>query len=267
MLRVHRSTYYKHFYSEPAPRSVENERIKKIILFIYAEYDKRLGAYKIAVVLERDYGIKISVGRVYRLMKTLNLPKMSTRKPRYRGFSDSPDCNNKLEQDFKQKAPNLVWVSDITYIRVSGYWCYLCVILDLYSRKVIAWDISTSATADFVIKVFRKAYALRGEPQGLMFHSDRGTQYTSFAFRQLLDSLNVVQSFSKKGYPYDNAVMECFFKFLKQEETNRRTYHNQDELRKSLFKYIDGLYNSRRPHSTLGYLTPNQMEDQYFGRA
>lgn len=246
---------------------MENEHIKQVILFIHANYDKRLGAYKIAVVLERDYGIKISVGRVYRLMKTLNLPRMSTQKPKYKGFSDSPDCNNKLEQKFDQKAPNLVWVSDITFIRVAGHWCYLCVILDLFSRKVIAWDISTRANADFVIKVFQKAYALRGEPQGLMFHSDRGTQYTSFSFRQLLDSLNVVQSFSKKGHPYDNAVAECFFRYLKQEETNRRTYRNQDELRRSLFKYIDGFYNSVRPHGTLSYLTPNQMEDQYFGRA
>ena len=266
MLRVNRSSYYKHFHSEPAARTVENERIKQLILVIYASFDKRLGAYKIAVVLERDYGIRISVGRVYRLMKTLNLPKMSTRKPRHHSFFDSPDCNNKLEQEFSQKAPNLVWVSDITYIRVSGFWCYLCVILDLYSRKVIAWDFSTRQDADLVIRVFRKAYALRGKPQGLMFHSDRGTQYTSSSFRQLLDSLNVVQSFSKKGYPYDNAVMECFFKYLKYEETNRRTYHNQDELRNSLFKYIDGFYNSVRPHGSLSYLTPNQMEDKYFAR-
>ena len=246
---------------------MENERLKQLILFIYASCDKRLGAYKMATVLERDYGIKISVGRVYRLMSTMNLPKMSTQKPKYHGFADSPDCTNKLEQQFNQKAPNLVWVSDITYIRVAGFWCYLCVILDLYSRKVIAWDFATKQDADLVIKVFKRAYALRGEPQGLMFHSDRGTQYTSFSFRQLLDSLNVVQSFSKKGYPYDNAVMECFFKYLKKEETNRRNYHNQDELRRSLFTYIDGFYNSRRPHGSLSYLTPNQMEDKYFGRA
>ena len=113
----------------------------------------------------------------------------------------------------------------------------------------------------------RKAYALRGEPEGLMFHSDRGTQYTSFSFRQLLDSLNVVQSFSKKGYPYDNAVMECFFKYLKKEETDRRSFRTLQELRMSLFRYIDGFYNSRRPHGSLSYLTPNQAEDRFFGRA
>ena len=93
-----------------------------------------------------------------------------------------------------------------------------------------------------------------------MFHSDRGVQYTSFAFHQLLDSLNVVQSFSKKGYPFDNAVCESFFKYLKLEETNRKTYHTFDELHWSIFEYIEGFYNSRRPHASLGYLTPNEME-------
>lgn len=93
-----------------------------------------------------------------------------------------------------------------------------------------------------------------------MFHSDRGAQYTVFAFRKLLDSLHVVQSFSKKGYPFDNAVCEAFFKYLKKEETDRRTYHSFEELRLYIFEYIEGYYNSRRPHCSLGYLTPNEME-------
>ncbi len=97
-----------------------------------------------------------------------------------------------------------------------------------------------------------------------MFHSDRATQYTAFAFRQLLDSMNVVQSFSKKGYPFDNAVCECFFKYLKLEETSRRTYHTFSELYLSVFEYIEGVYNSRRPHSSLGYLTPNEAEAAYW---
>ena len=103
----------------------------------------------------------------------------------------------------------------------------------------------------------------RKAPYGLMFHSDRGSQYTAFSFRQLLDSLNVVQSFSKKGYPFDNACCECFFKYLKKEETNRRTYHSLQELQLSVLQYIEGYYNSKRPHGTLGMLTPNEVEDLY----
>ena len=99
-----------------------------------------------------------------------------------------------------------------------------------------------------------------------MFHSDRGTQYTAFKFRKLLDELNVVQSFSKKGYPFDNAVAESFFKYLKKEETNRRTFSSLSELKISVFEYIEGFYNSKRPHSSLDYLTPNEKESQFYSR-
>lgn len=138
--------------------------------------------------------------------------------------------------------------------------------MDLFSRKVIAWNISGRPDVDLVMQAFRKAYTKREQPQGLMFHSDRGTQYTAFSFRKLLDSLNVVQSFSKKGYPFDNACCECFFKYLKKEETNRRTYHSLEELKSSVFEYIEGFYNSRRPHGSLGMLTPNQKEDLFWNQ-
>ena len=139
VLRVNRSTYYKHFSAEPSPRIKENQYIASLILHIYADYNKRLGAYKITYVLQRDYGINISVGRVYRLMKQLQLPKMSTDKPVIRSnSSDAEACCNHLQQKFNQKAPNLVWVSDITYIKAGGIWYYLCIVMDLFSRKVIS---------------------------------------------------------------------------------------------------------------------------------
>ena len=264
VLNVNRSTYYKHFNSKPAARTIENQNIKSLLLRVYAAYGKRLGAYKLTYILQRDYGIRISVGRVYRLLKSMDLSKISTRKPAVKSFSASTDCSDKLEQKFAQKAPNIVWVSDITYIRAAGKWYYLCVIIDLFSRKVIAWDISPKADSELVINVFKKAYKKRNSPYGLMFHSDRGTQYTAFAFRKLLDSLNVVQSFSKKGCPFDNAVAESFFKYLKLEETNRRTYNTLSEPKLSVFEYIEGFYNSKRPHGSLHYLTPNEMERLYY---
>ena len=114
---------------------------------------------------------------------------------------------------------------------------------------------------------FKKAYMKRKCPEGLMFHSDRGPQYTAFSFRQLLDSLHVVQSFSKKGYPYDNACCECFSKYLKKEEINRKTYHSLQELSLSIFEYIEGFYNSKRPNGPLGMLTPNQKEELFWNQA
>ena len=182
--------------------------IAKFILQIYADYNKRLGVYKTTYVLQRDYGITVSAGRVYRLMKNLQLPKMSTIKPyKAQKHQDSSNCTNHLQQKFDQKSPNIVWVSDFTYIRAAGKWYYLCIVMDLFSRKVISWHISNKPNVDLVMTTFQKAYKKRNAPSGLMFHSDRGSQYTAFAFRQLLDSLNVVQSFSQKGYPFDNACI------------------------------------------------------------
>lgn len=153
-----------------------------------------------------------------------------------------------------------------TYIKVAGKWYYLCIVMNLFSRIVIAWNLFGKPDVDLVMNAFQKAYTRREQPQGLMFHSERGTQYTAFSFRKLLDSLNVVQSFSKKGYPFDNACCECFFKYLKKEETNRRTYHSLDELRISILDYIEGYYNSRKPHGSLGMLTPNQKEDLFWNQ-
>ena len=157
-----------------------------------------------------------------------------------------------------------MWASDITYLNAGGKWYYLCVIMDLFSRKIISWNISGKPDAKLVITAFRNAYNKRNSPLGLMFHSNRGSQYIALPFRQLLDSLNVVQSFSKKGYPFDNTCCECFFKYLKKEETNRRTYHSLQELRLSVFEYIEGFYNSKRPHSSLGMMTPNQKEKLFW---
>ncbi len=140
----------------------------------------------------------------------------------------------------------------------------LCIIMDLFSRKIIAWQLSGKADAELATATFQKAYRKRNAPYGLMFHSDRGSQYTALSFRQLLDSHHVVQSFSKKGYPFDNAVCECFFKYLKREETNRRNYHTLQELFTSVFEYIEGYYNTRRPHGSLGLLTPNEKERLYW---
>lgn len=222
------------------------------------------GAYKIQYILKRGYGINISAGRVYRLMRSMELPQMSTIKPKPGcRRNDNAECKNHLQQQFSQDAPNLVWVSDITYLKAGGKWYCLCVGLDLFSRKVISWHLSCKVDVSLVMTTFQKACENRDSPYGLMFHSDRGTQYTAFSFRQLLDSLNVVQSFSPKWYPFDNAVCECFFKYL----TSRRTYRTFKELHLSVFEYIEGFYNSRRPHGSLGYLTPNEMESAYWGQA
>lgn len=264
MLHVNRSTYYKHFRKNPAPRTIENQKIKIHILQIYSDFDKSIGAYKIQRVLERDYGIKISVGRVYRLMNSMDLPKMSTIIPKYKTSPNNESaCENILNQKFNQQSPNLVWASDFTYVKVNGRHCYLCVVIDLFSRKVIGWQVSSNHNSDLIINAFKKAYIARGYPQNILFHSDRGSEYTGRRFRRVMDECNVLQSFSKKGYPYDNACCESFFKQMKREELNRRTFATLDEFRLSSFKYIER-YNNKRPHASLNNLTPSEVEENFF---
>lgn len=157
----------------------------------------------------------------------------------------------------------MVWVCDFTYIRVADRYYYLCAILDLFSRKVIAYRVSSRIDTVLAKETLTAAVEARGNPSGVIFHTDIGSRFTSSDFRQLTDKLNIIQSFSAKGHPYDNAVMECFFKYLKKEEVKRRKYSSLAELKISLFKYIDGFYNSIRPHSHNGGLSPNEWEARF----
>ena len=242
VLNVNRSSYYKHYNSKEAKRNVENKEIRKYILLIYSSHNKRPGAYKIKYLLKRDYSISISVGRVYRLLKGMNLPKMSTINPKItntKTSSTDEECHNYLKQNFKWERPNSAWCSDFTYIKTKNGWCYLCVVIDLFSRKVISWSLSTKHNVSLIKEAFIKAFKERGEPKGLLFHSDRGSEYNCKEFRDLLDKSNVLQSFSAKGYPYDNSVCESFFKYLKLEQINRHSYSSIKDLRMSIFEYID----------------------------
>lgn len=197
-------------------------------------------------------------------MQSMNLPKMATDKPRRMRHQEQGSCSNHLHQEFNQKAPNLVWASDFTYIKVSGKWYYLCIVTDLFSRKIIRWHIAGNHNVEFTMTAFNKAYKKREVKYRLIFHSDQGSEYTAFSFRKLLDSLNIVQSFSKKGYPFDNACCESFFKYLKKNRTKRRTYHSLEELRLDIFEYVENLYNNRLPHGSIGYKTPNELEAEYW---
>lgn len=265
VLNVNRSTYYKHFKEQESPRALENQELRSNILAIYSKSKKRLGAYKIRQRLMIEYGENVSVGRVYRLMKSMTLPKMSTIKPiSIHKKPEDGEYKNHLNQEFNPKEPNVSWVSDITYVKVNNRFCYICTIIDLFSRKVIGYKVSNKIDTKLALDTFNSACTKRGFPKGVIFHSDRGSQYTSKDFRNALDEACFIQSFSAKGYPYDNAVMESFFKYLKKEELNRRTFNSIKELEISLFEYIESFYNKIRPHSHNEYLSPDEKENAFF---
>lgn len=263
-MNVNRSSYYKHFHSPISKRELENQTLRTKILQLYNASDKRLGVKKMHKRLKAEYGISISVGRVYRLMQSMQLPKMSTHRSRARHTKNLDNGENILKQQFNPPVPNMVWVSDITCIRAAKGHFYLCVIIDLFARKVIAWSVSSVQNAKFVTELLLKAWNLRKNPKSVIFHSDRGTQYTSKEFRQLIDRIGFRQSFSRPGCPYDNAVAEAFFKFLKKEEINRRKFCKIEEVKLSAMRYIDGYYNKKRPHTANGGLSPDEKEAEFW---
>ena len=170
---------------------------------------------------------------------------------------------NRLQQKFDVSEPNRVWVSDTTYFKVKDKQYYICVILDLFSRKVVARRISTKHSTYLITSTFKQALVERRHPRGLIFHSDQGTQYTSKAFRTLLHVNKVVKSFSRSGKPHDNAVAEAFFSALKKDELYRINFKAEREFYESVGKYIE-FFNTKRPHTTLAYKTPDKFEELYY---
>lgn len=197
-------------------------------------------------------------------MKELNLEVIYAKR---KHIKPKPPKNtflkNLLKRHFIQNAPNKAWVSDFTEIKVQGVSYYLCLILDLFSRKVVAYRVHYQKNANLIINTFKDAFRLRNEPNELLFHSDQGAEFTSYEFQNLLKTLLVKQSVSQPGVPYNNAVIESFYSIIKREEIHKRDYIDCDDLKSSISNYID-LYNNYRHHRTLDNLTPNEFENRYF---
>ena len=260
-LCVSRGTFYNHIFRRKEVTAYDKRRaeMKEHIQTAFDESQQRFGANKIAAVLA-DRGVRTSPKYVAELMREMGLQSVSIYSKRdYQKSERLVKKQNMLQRQFKVDEPNCVWVSDITCFKVNGKYLYVCVILDLFSRKVVAHRVSPKNSTYLVTSTFRQAYRNRNEPQQLMFHSDQGPQYTSNTFRKLLRMNKVVQSFSKSGRPHDNAVAESFFASMKREEVYRTQYCSEHQFMRSVDTYIE-FYNTKRPHSTLNYKTPDGFE-------
>jgi len=197
-------------------------------------------------------------------MKRLNLRSKTREK-----FKVTTDSNhsyqiapNILNRDFTATRISQKWVSDLTYIRTKAGWLYLTTVIDLADRKVIGWAFSKSMTAkETSIKALKMAIKCRGVKPGLIFHSDRGVQYACDEFKKVINNNKIHQSMSRKGNCWDNSVAESFFKTLKTELVYQYKFEDREIAKMKIFEYIEGFYNSKRIHSAIGYLTPNQMEE------
>lgn len=264
-LEVSRGTFYNHIFRNKKTNKsyqIRRAQLSEQIRQVYEENNQIYGAKKIKAVLA-ERGIVTSDKMVSELMQEMNISSISSGAKRNYLKFNAGKKKDKLKMDFSVSTPNQVWVSDVTIFKLSSKAYYICAILDLYSRKVISYKISQKQSAQLITSTFRLAYAERRPQRGLFFHSDRGSQYTSYAFQKLLKRCCVEQSFSPTGSPYHNAVMESFFSSLKREELYRRNYHSVIEFKDCVQKYIQ-FYNTERPHSTLRYKTPDAHESLYY---
>lgn len=262
-LNVARGTFYNHIFRK-ADRSKylqEQDLLMMQVREIFDDSGQRYGAEKIRVVLAEN-GVKVGKRRVKNIMNELGLKSIREDAKSSYQWQQARMKRNLLEREFTAKRMNEKWVSDITYFKVNNYGIYLCVIIDLFSRKVVGYRVSRKSSTHLATATFRKAFADRGKPKDLIFHSDRGSQYISNAFRDLLMECGVKQSFSFTGRPHDNAVAETFFATFKREEAYRRNYTSENDFRKSVDEYIR-FYNEKRPHATLAYKTPIRFEETY----
>ena len=265
VFKVSRSGYYRWVNSKPSNREIERERVMKAIKELYVNSNYRYGSPKITHDLH-DLGWRISRPRVARLMKREGLRSIITKK--FRGTTtDSrhsfPVANNILNRNFIANEAGQKWVSDITYIPTKQGWLYLTIVMDLYDRKIIGWALSSTMTTEATsLAALQMALKNRSLSEQLIFHSDQGVQYASYAFTKLLKQNNIVQSMSRKGNCWDNAVAENFFKILKSEMVKHTSYHSIIQAKNEIFHFIEVWYNRKRKHTKLGFKTPEE-----FGKA
>ncbi|QIL50493.1 IS3 family transposase [Weissella coleopterorum] len=213
--------------------------------------------------LAKEYGIDVS--SITRWIKQYSQVRIDSDTILTAQHNNYVLYQNKLNQSFNPPAPNQAWTSDFTYIPIgNNRSVYLCIVLDLFSRKVIAWHVSAHINTNLAIKTLETAYTIKKPNNHVLIHTDQGSQFTATKYHRLLDQYNLVHSWSKPGYPWDNAVTESFFKYMKKEKLNRKKFTNIESVKLAYFEYIEGSYNSQRPHSALNMLTPNEKESEYF---
>jgi len=258
VLEVSRAGYYKWLKQkdQKTPTQMKREALLERVIEIFEESNETYGAPRMYQQLRRE-GFTCSERTVEELMREHEIA--SKRKRKFVATTDSkhnlPIAPNVLDRQFEVSCPDEVWVSDITYIATNQGWLYLCVFIDLYSRMVVGWSMSDRMTAELVVSAFEMAIDNQGNAP-IVAHSDRGSQYASDLYTTLLDDYGCIQSMSRKGNCWDNAVAESFFGALKSERIYRDHYETRIHASMAVFEYIEIFYNKRRLHSVLNYLTP-----------
>ena len=261
VLSVSRSGYYDWTGRCPSERVQSNRALDRRIGELFACHRQRYGVPRITDALH-DEGIECSENRVARRMRALGLKAIQAKK--FKVTTDSnhskPVAPDLIEQDFSAAAPNQKWTSDITYIWTDEGWLYLAVVMDLYSRAIVGWSMNRRMTQQLVCDALTMALFRRGFPKGTIIHSDRGSQYCSKGYQQLIKINSLRCSMGRRANCYDNAAMESFFHTLKVELVHREHYTSRRLAKSSIFEYIEMYYNRQRKHSAIGHRIPMLFE-------
>jgi transposase InsO family protein len=262
VLKVSRSKYYAWLKKPCSDRAKEDKALTEKIRDVFTEGRRLYGARKIKSKLQQ-YKITISRRRISRLMKIAGLKLQMKRK--YKATTDSKHSlaisPNLLERQFNVAKQDSVWAGDITYIRTKAGWLYLATVMDLYSRKIVGWSMNNSMKAELVNNAILMAISIRRPSKGLIWHTDRGSQYCAKSHRSILKKHGIVQSMSRKGDCWDNATSESFFSILKRELVELANFTCHKQAAAAIFEYIEVFYNRIRLHSTIGYLAPAEFEE------
>ena len=262
-LGVSSSGYYSWKKRKPSGREKRKAEIKEEIKGIYIGSKKIYGSPKITKEL-RNKGYEISQKTVSKYMKEEGIKAVWIKKFKPLGNKvPVRGLKNIVNREFKPERKNKIWVTDITYIWTTKGFVYLSSIMELYSRKIISWEVSDKLGVELVIKTIRRAKSIRKIDRPLIIHSDQGSQYTSKAYREETGEKNIERSYSRKGNPWDNAVIELFHSIIKREWLNRYRIEDVRQARRLIFEYIETFYNNRRIHSHCNMLSPNKYEKRY----
>ena len=266
VLEVSRAGYYAWRGRGPSERDEQNVELVAEIVEIHDESRGTYGSPRVHAEL-RERGFEVSRKRVEKQMREQGI--VGRRRPRFRRTTDSnhddPIAPNVVARNFEVDEPDRVWVADITYVWTLQGWMYLAVILDLFSRRVVGWSMAEHMRTDLVLDALRAALGKRAPSEaGLVFHSDRGSQYAARDYRAALEAAGITCSMSRRGNCWDNAVAESFFATLKVEFVHDVLFTSREDAKTTIAEWIEIFYNGKRRHSSLDYLPPLEFERRYY---
>ena len=265
VLEVSRSGYYKWLKAGPSEQALQKMRVMERLTYHFHDSDGVYGSPKLTFLLNEE-GFNTTERTVTNYMQELGIRSCVTRKYKVQTTDsnhDNPIAPNTLNQEFNVKAPNQVWVADITFIPCREGKLYLASLLDLCTKEIVGWRLGSRMTTDLVLGALEDAYESKKPKEGLMHHSDRGSQYTSEEYRNMLAAYKMEVSMSRKGNCYDNACIESFHSLLKKEKIYRMRFNTKAQARDEIFAYIEFFYNRKRIHGSLGYLSPSKFAEQF----